>query len=189
MLSSSSLSSRPVITEKSMLGAVNKIYTFEVAKSANKIEIAKACEEVFGVKVAKVNTVSMRGKFRRQGRNNGGLQYHELSCIYLLNLAYRILNDDKLVSIQNVIYIKSVYLSCFNTGDVVADLITLLSTSGRTMRAFFSAPIALSIATIFFVLYSSMLIESTTMSSFSITFEEKADFIASLLTFLFTENL
>ena len=60
---------RPVITEKSMLGAVNKIYTFEVAKSANKIEIAKACEEVFGVKVAKVNTVSMRGKFRRQGRN------------------------------------------------------------------------------------------------------------------------
>ena len=55
---------RPVITEKSMLGAVNKIYTFEVAKSANKIEI--------GVKVAKVNTVSMRGKFRRQGRNNGG---------------------------------------------------------------------------------------------------------------------
>lgn len=63
---------RPVITEKSMLGAVNKIYTFEVAKSANKIEIAKACEEVFGVKVAKVNTVSMRGNFRRQGRNNGG---------------------------------------------------------------------------------------------------------------------
>ena len=63
---------RPVITEKSMLGAVNKIYTFEVAKSANKIEIAKACEEVFGVKVAKVNTVSMIGKFRRQGRNNGG---------------------------------------------------------------------------------------------------------------------
>ena len=63
---------RPVITEKSMLVAVNKIYTFEVAKSANKIEIAKACEEVFGVKVAKVNTVSMRGKFRRQGRNNGG---------------------------------------------------------------------------------------------------------------------
>ena len=62
---------RPVITEKSMLGAVNKIYTFEVAKSANKIEIAKACEEIFKVKVAKVNTVSVRGKFRRQGRNGG----------------------------------------------------------------------------------------------------------------------
>lgn len=59
---------RPIITEKSMLGAVNKVYTFEVAKTANKIEIAKACEEVFKVKVAKVNTVSVRGKKRRQGR-------------------------------------------------------------------------------------------------------------------------
>lgn len=48
------------------------VYTFEVAKSANKIEIAKACEELFKVEVAKVNTVSVRGKFRRQGRNNGG---------------------------------------------------------------------------------------------------------------------
>ena len=62
---------RPVITEKSMLGAVNKIYTFEVAKSANKIEIAKACEEVFGVKVAKVNTINVRGRKRRQGYNVG----------------------------------------------------------------------------------------------------------------------
>lgn len=63
---------RPVITEKSMLGAAEKKYTFEVAKSANKIEIAKACEELFKVEVAKVNTVSVRGHFRRQGRNNGG---------------------------------------------------------------------------------------------------------------------
>ena len=63
---------RPIITEKSMAGAVNKVYTFEVAKTANKIEIAKACEEVFKVKVEKVNTLQVRGKFRRQGRNNGG---------------------------------------------------------------------------------------------------------------------
>ncbi len=63
---------RPIITEKSMLGAVDKKYTFEVAKSANKIEIAKACEELFKVKVAKVNTINVRGQFRRQGRNNGG---------------------------------------------------------------------------------------------------------------------
>lgn len=55
-----------------MSGVLNKVYTFEVAKSANKIEIAKACEELFKVEVAKVNTVSVRGKFRRQGRNNGG---------------------------------------------------------------------------------------------------------------------
>ena len=51
---------RPIITEKSMSGVLNKVYTFEVAKSANKIEIAKACEELFKVEVAKVNTVSVR---------------------------------------------------------------------------------------------------------------------------------
>ncbi len=62
---------RPIITEKSMLGAAEKKYTFEVAKKANKIEIAKAVEEIFGVKVAKVNTLNVRGKLRRQGRNQG----------------------------------------------------------------------------------------------------------------------
>ncbi|MBQ5478547.1 MAG: 50S ribosomal protein L23 [Bacteroidaceae bacterium] len=62
---------RPIITEKTMLGATDKKYTFEVAKKANKIEIAKAVEEIFGVKVAKVNTVNVRGRLRRQGRNQG----------------------------------------------------------------------------------------------------------------------
>ena len=62
---------RPIITEKTMVGATDKKYTFEVAKKANKIEIAKAVEEIFGVKVAKVNTVNVRGRLRRQGRNQG----------------------------------------------------------------------------------------------------------------------
>lgn len=62
---------RPIITEKSMIGATQKKYTFEVAKKANKIEIAKAVEEIFGVKVAKVNTLNVRGRLRRQGRNQG----------------------------------------------------------------------------------------------------------------------
>lgn len=62
---------RPIITEKTMLGATEKKYTFEVAKKANKIEIAKAVEEIFGVKVSKVNTVNVRGKLRRRGRNQG----------------------------------------------------------------------------------------------------------------------
>ena len=53
------------------MGIADKKYTFEVAKAANKIEIAKAVEELFKVKVAKVNTVSMRGKLRRQGRYQG----------------------------------------------------------------------------------------------------------------------
>ena len=62
---------RPIITEKSMLGATEKKYTFEVAKTAGKIEIARAVEEIFKVKVKKVNTVNVRGKFRRQGRSEG----------------------------------------------------------------------------------------------------------------------
>lgn len=62
---------RPIITEKSMIGATEKKYTFEVAKKANKIEIAKAVEEIFGVNVAKVNTVNVRGRLRRQGRSQG----------------------------------------------------------------------------------------------------------------------
>ena len=44
---------RPIITERSMEQAESKRYTFEVCKDANKIEIAKAVEEIFGVKVAK----------------------------------------------------------------------------------------------------------------------------------------
>ena len=53
---------RPIITEQSMEQTEMKRYTFEVDKRANKIEIAKAVEEIFGVKVAKVNTLTCRGR-------------------------------------------------------------------------------------------------------------------------------
>ena len=59
---------RPIITEKSASLFEMKKYTFEVAKDANKIEIAKAVEEIFGVKVSKVNTINMDGKEKRTGR-------------------------------------------------------------------------------------------------------------------------
>lgn len=62
---------RPIITEKSMIGTTEKKYTFEVAKTAGKIEIAKAVEELFKVKVAKVNTLHVRGRLRRQGKSEG----------------------------------------------------------------------------------------------------------------------
>ena len=62
---------RPVITEKSMAGLAQKKCTFEVAKDANKVEIAKAVEELFKVKVTKVNTMNVRGQMRRQGRYEG----------------------------------------------------------------------------------------------------------------------
>lgn len=61
---------RPVITEHSMnLG--EKKYAFEVDPRANKIQIKKAIEEIFGVKVEKVNTMNYKGKFRRFGRFSG----------------------------------------------------------------------------------------------------------------------
>ena len=61
----------PVITEKAMMGLPEKKYTFKVAQGVNKIEIAAAVEEIFGVKVAKVNTISMKGHKRRMGRHEG----------------------------------------------------------------------------------------------------------------------
>lgn len=62
---------RPIITEKAMTGIANKKYTFEVAKNATKIDIARAVEEMFKVKVDKVNTVHVRGRLKRQGRYEG----------------------------------------------------------------------------------------------------------------------
>ena len=56
---------RPLITERSMDGIADKKYTFEVAKSATKPEIAHAVEELFGVKVAAVNTINMKRKPKR----------------------------------------------------------------------------------------------------------------------------
>lgn len=62
---------KPVITEESMMGTAFKKYTFKVAKDANKAEIKAAIEEVFGVKVAKVNTMNCKGHLRRYGRYQG----------------------------------------------------------------------------------------------------------------------
>lgn len=62
---------KPVITEKSMDELQNGKYTFKVAKNANKIEIKKAVEALFGVEVAKVNTLNVNGKAKRVGRFEG----------------------------------------------------------------------------------------------------------------------
>ena len=62
---------RPIITESSMFGIQDKKYTFQVAKDANKIEIAQAAQELFGVKVKKVNTMNCRGRAKRVGQNVG----------------------------------------------------------------------------------------------------------------------
>ena len=61
----------PVITEKATDGLASKKYTFRVASDANKAEIAAAVEELFGVKVAAVNTINMKKKPKRVGFHAG----------------------------------------------------------------------------------------------------------------------
>ena len=63
---------RPLITEKSMDGVANKIYTFEVQKDATKADVAHADETMFKkTKVAKVNTINMKKKPKRYGVHFG----------------------------------------------------------------------------------------------------------------------
>ena len=62
---------KPIITEQSMEATEEKKYVFQVANDANKIEIKKAIEEIFGVKVEKVNTIRMEGKEKRMGVHIG----------------------------------------------------------------------------------------------------------------------
>ena len=63
---------RPVITEQSMADVADKKYVFEVAMAANKTEIKAAVEAIFGVKVAKVNTLVVNGKVKRTGAYPAG---------------------------------------------------------------------------------------------------------------------
>ena len=62
---------KPILTEKSYRGLENKVYTFKVAKEANKVEIRKAVEEIFDVKVEKVHTISVKGKEKTQNTKQG----------------------------------------------------------------------------------------------------------------------
>ena len=63
---------RPIVSERSFSGMEQNKYTFEVAKDANKYQIKDAVEEIFGVKVEKVNTIRMEGKEKRQGATPAG---------------------------------------------------------------------------------------------------------------------
>ena len=62
---------KPIISEKSMGQSADKKYTFKVAIDANKIEIKKAVEDIFGVKVEKVTTSRVMGKVKRMGATSG----------------------------------------------------------------------------------------------------------------------
>ena len=73
----------PVLSEKSYDGIPEKRYTFKVAKSANKTQTKAAVEEIFGVKVAKVNTSNYEGKLKRMGRNEGRRASYKKAVIIL----------------------------------------------------------------------------------------------------------
>ena len=62
---------RPIVTEKSSTELQDGKYTFEVNKKATKVDIAKAVEKIFEVKVLKVNTITVRGKEKRVGVHTG----------------------------------------------------------------------------------------------------------------------
>lgn len=75
---------RPLVTEQGMHFANTRgAYSFEVAKSANKTQIKKAVENLYGVKVNKVNTAMCRGKFRRKGRSIGTTPDWKKAIVYL----------------------------------------------------------------------------------------------------------
>ncbi|MBQ4629464.1 MAG: 50S ribosomal protein L23 [Clostridia bacterium] len=62
---------KPIVSEQSMDQLADRKYTFKVALGANKIEIKKAVEEIFGVKVEKVTTARVLGKVKRMGATFG----------------------------------------------------------------------------------------------------------------------
>ncbi|HIS17835.1 MAG TPA: 50S ribosomal protein L23 [Candidatus Coprovivens excrementavium] len=73
----------PVITEKSAIQAEANVYTFKVATSANKIEIKKAIEDAFNVKVVKVNTLNTKSKAKRVGRYAGRTKTYKKAFVTL----------------------------------------------------------------------------------------------------------
>ena len=74
---------RPVVTEKSTDMISQNKYTFIVDMIANKTQIKQAVEEIFKVKVNKVNTVRIRGKLRRQGRSEGRTSDYKKAVVTL----------------------------------------------------------------------------------------------------------
>ena len=78
---------KPIMTEKSYAGFPNKIYTFRVANNANKVEIKKAVEQLFEVQVARVNTVTVKGKEKtrrtKSGRVTGMTSDYKKAIVFL----------------------------------------------------------------------------------------------------------
>ena len=74
---------KPLLSEKSYAGLKDKKYYFIVAKNANKTQIKLAVEEIFGVKVDKVNTANVHGKLKRQGKYEGYTSDYKKAAVLL----------------------------------------------------------------------------------------------------------
>ena len=74
---------KPLLSEKSYAGLKDKKYYFIVAKNANKTQIKLAVEEIFGVKVDKVNTANVHGKLKRQGKYEGYTSDYKKAAVSL----------------------------------------------------------------------------------------------------------
>ena len=74
---------QPILSEKSFDGIPDKKYTFKVLKSATKSQIKAAVEQIFGVRVEKVNTVNYDGKLKRMGRNEGRRSAYKKAIVTL----------------------------------------------------------------------------------------------------------
>ena len=74
---------KPLLSEKSYAGIKDKKYYFIVAKDANKTQIKLAIEEIFGVKVEKVNTAIVGGKLKRQGKYAGYTSDYKKAAVQL----------------------------------------------------------------------------------------------------------
>ena len=75
---------KPVITEQSMADVADKKYVFQVAINATKTEIKAAVEEIFDVKVSKVNTIRSLGKIKRSGAYPAGRRAETKKAIVTL---------------------------------------------------------------------------------------------------------
>jgi len=60
---------RPIVTEKTTMQSEQGMYTFEVDRRANKLQVKEAVEKAFGVEVVSVNIINVPGKPRRWGRH------------------------------------------------------------------------------------------------------------------------
>lgn len=74
---------KPILSEKSYEGIQDKKYTFKVDVNATKTDIKRAVEEIFGVKVAKVNTSNYDGKLKRMGRTEGKRPAYKKAIVQL----------------------------------------------------------------------------------------------------------